>query len=443
MGRSQETLFHSRQERLNKMNIDDPKLTAYALGELDEAERATIARAIADSPKAQLFVADTQHLASALRSQFRFEVERELIVPEKLMALDDDPFWSKAGPLAIAAVLAALAVIGAVALGTNKSGGISPPLRASSSRQVAGTPSAANEFSTVEGEEAAQTSQDRGREAGAGPYAYTGERPFVSVLGSPRSNFPLLVNSASYLEVQRSLNAGVLPAKDTVRIEGMINYFPYEFAQPMGHEPFSINVDVVTCPWEPAHRLVRIGVVAREATAIAEDSRIEVEFNPRCVTSYRLIGYDRQPSARQNLKEEKVGSAWIGSGYTVTAFYETVPATQQSGTIDTRTRSVIEQATDQFLTAKLQARMPGNDAGQFIERVVKDEGSAFAEASQDLKFAAAVAEFGMILRDSEYKGNGTLGKVLEWAQQGKGADTRGYRAEFIELVRKAQALKRG
>ena len=69
--------------------------------------------------------------------------------------------------------------------------------------------------------------------------------------------------------------------------------------------------------------------------------------------------------------------------------------------------------------------------------------ASIGQAPQDLKFAAAVAEFGMILRDSEYKGNGTLGKVLEWAQEGKGSDANGYRAEFIELVRKAQALKRG
>ena len=69
-------------------------------------------------------------------------------------------------------------------------------------------------------------------------------------------------------------------------------------------------------------------------------------------------------------------------------------------------------------------------------------GFDFTAASGDLKFAAAVAEFGMILRDSEYKGNGSLQQVLEWAQQGKGADVNGYRADFIELVRKAQALKK-
>jgi hypothetical protein len=443
MERSQKTLFHSNQEPLNKMNIDDPKLTAYALGELDATERSTIAHAIAGSPEAQRFVADTQQFARALKSQYGFELERELIAREKFVAIQDDSFWSKAGPLAIAAVLAVSAVIGAVALGTNKLGGIAGLPSSSSSREVAGATPAPNQLPPVEAEEAAQPNQNPSHEADAGPYAYTGERPFVSVRSRPRSSFPLLVSSASYLDVQRSINAGILPPRDTVRIEGMLNYFPYQYPQPKEHEPFSLNIDVVTCPWESAHRLVRIGLNGREATVIAEDSRIEVGFNPRRVASYRLIGYDRQPSAGQNLNEGKARSDRIATGYTVTAFYEAVPLRQQgAAAAETRIPSVAGQPAEPLLSAKLQLRTPGNHA-QSIERIVTDSGSAFAEAPQDLKFAAAVAEFGMILRDSEYKGNGTLQQVLEWAQEGKGVDINGYRAEFIELVRKAQALKRG
>src|ERR1700745_3323016 len=118
-----------------KMNIDEPRLTAYSLGELDEAERSTIARAIADSPEAQRFVASTQQFARALRSQYGYELEKELIARERFVAIHDDSFWSKAGPLAIAAVLAVLAVIGAVALGTNRLSGIAG-LAGSSSGEV-------------------------------------------------------------------------------------------------------------------------------------------------------------------------------------------------------------------------------------------------------------------------------------------------------------------
>jgi Sec-independent protein translocase protein TatA len=421
-----------------KMNIDEPRLTAYSLDELDEAERSTIARAIADCPEAQRFVASTQQFARALRSQYGYELEKELISREKFVAIHDDSFWSKAGPLAIAAVLAVLAVIGAVVLGTNRLSGIAG-LAGSSSGKVADARSAP----PVEAEEAAQPNQNPSREADAGPYAYTGERPFVSVWSRPLSSFPVLVSSASYLNVRSSINAGVLPSRDAVRVEGMINHFPYEYPQPAEHEPFSLNVDVVTCPWEPAHRLVRIGLKSGEATTITGDSRIEVEFNPRRVASYRLIGYDRRPSGEQNVSQGKVGTDRIATGYTVTAFYEAIPLRQRRTTADTRTPSFAGQPADLLLSAKLQFRTRANDAVQFIERVVRDTGSAFDEAPQDLKFAAAVAEFGMILRDSEYRGNGTLQQVLEWAQEGKGADANGYRTDFIELVRKAQALKRG
>jgi Ca-activated chloride channel family protein len=92
---------------------------------------------------------------------------------------------------------------------------------------------------------------------------------------------------------------------------------------------------------------------------------------------------------------------------------------------------------------KLRYKKPDGHKSELVERAVTDAGGNFENAPIDLKFAAAVAEFGMILRDSEYKGNGTFGAVLEWAQEGKGADANSYRAGFIELVRKAQALKRG
>ena len=94
-----------------------------------------------------------------------------------------------------------------------------------------------------------------------------------------------------------------------------------------------------------------------------------------------------------------------------------------------------------MLTVKLRYKKPDGDKSELIERAVADSDAAFANASPDFKFAAAVAEFGMLLRDSEHKGNGTLGAVLEWAQEGKGSDPNGYRAGFIELARKAQALK--
>jgi len=424
------------------MNVDDPKLTAYALDELDEPERSAIARATADSREGQRFVAETQELARALRSQYRLELQRGLDQPGKLTDIHGDAFWSKAGPLAIAALLAVSALVAAVLFSSNDSH-VSPTSRSSLPPQLAGDRARPNQFAPVEAEDAAQPSQNEKFEADAGPYAFTGERPFVSAISRPRSSVPLVVNSVSYLDVRRSINAGLLPPRESVRIEGMINHFSYEYPQPAAGEPFSLNLDVVICPWEPTHRLVRIGLKGNQDVAVRADSRIEVEFNPRRVASYRLIGYDRQETETQNSKEENAGAHSMASGYTLTALYEVVPLKRgRTTTTNMQMPGATAAASEPLLTAKLELNIRGNDTAlALVQRTLSDTGFDFAAAPSDLKFAAAVAEFGMILRDSEYKGNGSLQQVIEWAQQGKGADVNGYRADFIELVRKAKALK--
>ncbi len=103
--------------------------------------------------------------------------------------------------------------------------------------------------------------------------------------------------------------------------------------------------------------------------------------------------------------------------------------------------SLGKPGSPELLTVKLRYKQPDGDTSKLLERPFVDHGASFANAAPDLKFAAAVAEFGMILRDSEFKGNGTLGAVREWAQEGKGADANGYRAGFLQLVRKAEELK--
>jgi uncharacterized protein DUF3520/protein with von Willebrand factor-like domain len=424
------------------MNVDDPKLTAYALDELDEPERSAIARAIADSTEVQRFVAETQDLARDLRLQYRLDLQRGFVAPGKLTGIQGDAFWSKAGPLAIAALIAVLAVVGAVIFSSNESR-TSQLSKSDLPPHLAGNSPQPNQFAPVQAEDAPRPSQNEKFEADAGPYAFTGERPFASVTSRPRSSVPLVVNSPSYLDVRRSIDAGLLPPRESVRIEGMINHFSYEYPQPTTGELFSLNLDVVTCPWDPAHRLVRIGLKGRQDVAVRADSRIEVEFNPRRVISYRLIGYDRQKTDAQNSTEDNDGSYSLAAGHTLTTLYEIVPVKGVRTVAHTQIPIAPADASEPLLTAKLQLNTRGNGAAiGRIERSVSNTGFDFAAAPGDVKFAAAVAEFGMILRDSEYKGNASLQQVLEWAQQGRGADTNGYRADFIELVRKAQALKR-
>jgi Ca-activated chloride channel family protein len=184
---------------------------------------------------------------------------------------------------------------------------------------------------------------------------------------------------------------------------------------------------------------------------IAKDVKVQVEFNPARVASYRLIGYEKRMLRKEDFNNDKVDGGEIGAGHTVTALYEVVPIGVASNPaasvppVDPLKYSASETSTssNEILTVKLRYKKPDENKSELIERTMTDTSGTFESAPVDLKFAAAVAEFGMILRDSEYKGNGTLEAVLEWAREGKGGDANGYRAGFIELVRKAQALKRG
>jgi Ca-activated chloride channel family protein len=188
---------------------------------------------------------------------------------------------------------------------------------------------------------------------------------------------------------------------------------------------------------------------------IAKDVKIQVEFNPARVASYRLIGYEKRILRKEDFKNDQIDAGEIGAGHSVTALYEVVPAgtepnpaasvppvdplKYQPNPMSVAT-SLGKNASPELLTVKLRYKEPEDETSKLIERPFVDNGIQFANAAPDLKFAAAVAEFGMILRDSEFKGNGTLGAVAEWAEEGKGADTNGYRAGFLGLVRKAQAL---
>jgi Ca-activated chloride channel family protein len=202
-------------------------------------------------------------------------------------------------------------------------------------------------------------------------------------------------------------------------------------------------------------RKVLVQQINGTLVTIAKDVKIQVEFNPARVASYRLIGYEKRLLRKEDFNNDKIDAGEIGAGHTVTALYEVVPAgaepnpatsvppvdplKYQAATPD----SLGQTSSPELMTVKLRYKKPDGDKSELLERAFTDAGVEFARAEPDLKFAAAVAEFGMILRDSAYKGDGTLGAVLEWAQEGKGTDANGYRAGFIDLVGKAQALKRG
>ncbi len=694
------------------MNVDDPKLTAYALGELSGEEKAQIEQTLAASPEGQRVVAETRSLAAMLTAEY--SAEDQAVAPANLIDIRDDPwFWSIARPLSIAATLALFAVIGAVAVGkywrahsghdrfaagqtgsrvdlpilslrTDQFGDVqgelaSPGASASSGppnyikkakessaepvpvltlhrdlvaggggtfgQQLVGQPAAPAFAAFARQSESSENIREADGAFNTAAYDRILENPFLDAATNPLSTFSIDVDTASYSNIRRFINNGSLPPKDAVRVEEMINYFRYDYPQPKGNDPFSINLDVANCPWEASHRLVRIGLKGREIATdkrgpsnlvflldvsgsmtpperlplvkqamkllvnkltendrvaivvyagasglalpsttgdhkeqilsaienleaggstngaqgielayktaaenfikggvnrvilatdgdfnvgvtsqgdliriieekaktgvflsvlgvgtdnlkdstmqkladkgngnyayldsidearkvlveqmngtlvtIAKDVKVQVEFNPAQVASYRLIGYEKRMLRKEDFNNDKIDAGEIGAGHTVTALYEVVPVGATSNPAASvppvdplkyqpaaarTTPGTVKPSQNEMLTVKLRYKKPDGDKSELIERALDNNGTEFANAPQDLKFAAAVAEFGMILRDSEFKGNGTLGAVLEWAQESKGSDGNGYRGGFIELVRKAETLKKG
>lgn len=483
------------------------------------------------------------------------------------------------------------------------------------------------------------------RDLGRGPgeagdrYSRILENPFLDVLDHPLSTFSADVDTASYAKVRRYLmEERRLPPPDAVRIEELVNYFTYDYAPPDGDVPFAAHVEVAGCPWQPEHRLVRIGLKGREIPAderpasnlvflldvsgsmdsddklprvrramqllveqlrdndrvaivvyaaatglvlpstpgfeknrilaaldglaaggstnggdgirlaydvaeqhfivggtnrvilctdgdfnvgttstaelerlieeraksgvfltvlgfgmgnhndemmekladkgngnygyvdseqearkllveqaggtlvtIAKDVKLQLEFNPRQVAAYRLIGYEDRLLAAEDFNDDKKDAGEIGAGHTVTALYELVPAGKDAGLppVDElkyqRPAALTDAAeSGELLTLKLRYKEPdGQESKKPLVKSVCDEGRGFAQASADFQFASAIAGFGLLLRDSQYKGNLTYDAVIELARPGLAADRQGRRAEFVNLVRGAKTAGGG
>jgi Ca-activated chloride channel family protein len=178
---------------------------------------------------------------------------------------------------------------------------------------------------------------------------------------------------------------------------------------------------------------------------IAKDVKIQVEFNPVHVASYRLIGYENRMLKKEDFEDDKKDAGEIGAGHDVTALYEIAPAAavpapaQPLRYFETRMRDDAKQKQE-MLVVKLRYKEPDGKQSREVEYPAVDGGSTFAAASADTRFAAAVAEFGMILRESSYRGNASMDHVIETASAAKALDANGYRAEFVQLAETCKSL---
>ena len=189
---------------------------------------------------------------------------------------------------------------------------------------------------------------------------------------------------------------------------------------------------------------------------IAKDVKIQIEFNPSRVQAYRLIGYENRVLAHQDFNDDRKDAGEIGAGHTVTALYEVVPSgvdMNVPGVDPLRYQTSAETAgteldrvekaphPNELMFVRLRYKKPAGESSRLIETPLVDRQGRFAEATPDFKFAAAVASFGMLLRDSSNRGRASFDEVLNWALAGKGEDPHGYRQGFLKLVIQAQSLE--
>ncbi|MEX0980550.1 MAG: von Willebrand factor type A domain-containing protein [Bacteroidales bacterium] len=201
---------------------------------------------------------------------------------------------------------------------------------------------------------------------------------------------------------------------------------------------------------------------------IAKDVKFQIEFNPAHVKGYRLVGYENRLLNDEDFNDDTRDAGEMGSGHTVTALYEIIPASAEGSVVDidplkyqtagsekdyrtgrsvrkldlskARIKGRTEDYSDELLTIKLRYKQPDGEKSVLYEQPVAARLEAFENTSDNLRFASAVAMYGMILRDSEYLEQGSIEEVLQMARKARGSDHEGYRGEFIKMVNTSASL---
>lgn len=173
---------------------------------------------------------------------------------------------------------------------------------------------------------------------------------------------------------------------------------------------------------------------------IANDVKIQVEFNPAKVKAYRLIGYENRVMNNEDFNNDKKDAGDIGCGHTVTALYEIIPADGESTSSNVDPLQYTQQTltkSNDLMTVKIRYKKPGDDTSKLLAHRVE---AGKTKSTSNLMFASAVAEFGMLLRESEFKGSSSFASSLARAKSSKGDDEYGYKSDFIKMIEMAEML---
>jgi hypothetical protein len=286
-------------------------------------------------------------------------------------------------------------------------------------------------------------------------YDFDFTQGFLDSEKNPLSTFPLNVGTSSYTTVRSYLENGKLPPPDTVRIEELLNYFDYQYPRSSAEQAISLFSEVAECPWDTEHKLLLIGIRSKgpdsgnappnkpesdktfsyerssQALPVAKEVKIQVKFNSLLVHSYRLLGYENHFLENKDFVFKENTGGELRSGQTVVVLYEIVPEKRTAAADSLKTQPAGES---EMAILNLLYKKPDQKTNFLITINAYDANRLLSSASDNFRLAAAVAEWGLLLKDSPYKGKASLAQILELAGSVQSRDLRGRRTEFLKLL---------
>ncbi|WP_293116791.1 VWA domain-containing protein [Moorena sp. SIO4G3] len=192
---------------------------------------------------------------------------------------------------------------------------------------------------------------------------------------------------------------------------------------------------------------VLVNEIGATLLTIAKDVKIQVEFNPAKVQGYRLIGYENRRLKNEDFNDDTKDAGELGAGHTVTALYEIIPVGAKTKVklpdidpLKYQSNAASTTNSKELMQVKLRYKEPDGNTSQLLTYPLVDKAVKLEDASDNFKFSAAIASFGMVLRDSPYKGKASFDQALQLAKESEGVDLEGYRAEFIDLIESAEEI---